>query len=310
MKRIIILLIFLWDAEFSALDLELKSRVFVKKSEILLSELCDIISENDSLGEDLQHLEIINLPYSLKSKNIYASELEDLIYQKTGRYIKVNGGVCVIRWEQKTVPENELIKLIKKFIRKTFKISDKMVISLKRLPKIAVPVENYRIEFEKPHLKKNYKIAQIKGKIFHLEEVVSKFTVPVQIEIINKVAVLDSDVKRHGALKNHVVLKEEKTPVIHNCIDSYNDLTDIRAKRFLRKGTVLTDLNTETIPDVLRNQKLKVAVKSGRVKLEIDAVAKKDAYIGETVLCLNPESKKKFKALVKNRNFAVIKLEE
>jgi flagella basal body P-ring formation protein FlgA len=294
-----------------SLNLELKSRIYINDSKIKLSDLCENISEEDSLEEDMSKLTIISLPYSQKSKNLYASEIEDIIYQKTGKYIKVNGGVCVVRWEQKTVPENELVKLIKNFIRKSFRISEKMEISLKTLPKIAVPIDNYRIEFEKPKLKQNYKIVQIKGKIFHLEEMVSKFQVPVQIEIVNKVAVLDLNVNRHQLLNDsHIKIEEQKTPLIHNCITDVSMLKNIRSKRFLKKGTILTNLNTESVPDVLRNQLLKVAVNAGKVKLQIDAIAKKDAYIGETIWCLNPKSKKKFKAIVQNKNYAVISLEE
>ncbi|HEY7335611.1 MAG TPA: flagella basal body P-ring formation protein FlgA [Bryobacteraceae bacterium] len=59
-------------------------------------------------------------------------------------------------------------------------------------------------------------------------------------------------------------------------------------------------------PDVLRGQKVQVTVRSGAVLLNFEAEAQSTGRAGETVIVLNPESKRRFVARVEEKGKVLV----
>jgi flagella basal body P-ring formation protein FlgA len=76
------------------------------------------------------------------------------------------------------------------------------------------------------------------------------------------------------------------------------DVTHLRARRAISQGRILRREDVEELPQILRGQEVIVEVKYGSVAIETNAVALREARLGEAVSLQNPTSHLMYNARV------------
>lgn len=85
---------------------------------------------------------------------------------------------------------------------------------------------------------------------------------------------------------------------------------EAKGQRFLRtvkKGSILLREALEKIPEVKKNDVVSVVIKEGEVELSCNVVALEDGYIGNTIVVMHSQYKKKLFAVVQGTGMLEIK---
>lgn len=83
-------------------------------------------------------------------------------------------------------------------------------------------------------------------------------------------------------------------------------ISSLRAKGFIKAGSVLIEEKTETIPAVYSGDKVKANIRYGNVLLSTEAYARNDGSIGD-VIKIRTKNKKQFRAkIINSKNVNII----
>jgi flagella basal body P-ring formation protein FlgA len=88
---------------------------------------------------------------------------------------------------------------------------------------------------------------------------------------------------------------------------SIDQLAGRVSRRNVKAGETILTQWTEAVKDVARGDKVRVEVRSGGAVLEFEGKAETAGFAGQTIVILNPASKKRFQARVEGRGRAVVK---
>lgn len=75
-------------------------------------------------------------------------------------------------------------------------------------------------------------------------------------------------------------------------------------KKSLNNNQIITDTDLMPPPLVLKGQTIKVIISSPGVRITTQAIAEKDAYLGDKISLINPKSKTHFTAVISGKNQA------
>lgn len=83
---------------------------------------------------------------------------------------------------------------------------------------------------------------------------------------------------------------------------------DIRSTNLIREGTILETDYFQPLPLVTKQNFVNVMVKGGNVAIKMTGIAAKDGWLGDQILIINPDSKKKFQGRVIGQNLVEVNL--
>lgn len=93
-------------------------------------------------------------------------------------------------------------------------------------------------------------------------------------------------------------------------VDVQASFTGMRARRALIAGRILMRSDIEPIPEVLRGDEVTVEVTDGPVAIQTQAVALREARLGQTIELRNPTSRKTYTAQVVGRGRAAVEVSQ
>ncbi len=311
MKKFILLCLILSTFSLKALHLEMMNRVFISNSSIKLSDVCRIITDKSNEFEKIKSIEIMNLSYEEKSKNLTNSALKNILQSKTGNYIEISGGLSVIRWEQTQISEKIISDKAIKFLKKKLLNNADYQFEIKSFPKVFAPLNSYELNFNLIDEKKLTGNVILVGKVFHNGKKVTDFRLLVKVLKYQNICIAKTSIKRGKIISiNDLQISNE---IINNIKEPFFKIEDVIgriASKRIAAGNPVSYTNTAIIPDVKRNQQVKVNVKNGSVSLIFEGISKGKGYIGDVIQIENPNSKQKFKAIISNKNEVTICLGE
>lgn len=139
---------------------------------------------------------------------------------------------------------------------------------------------------------------------------VTSATVCLRVERYDDLLVAARDIPRGEALAPEAFALERRD-VMQVMGAPLRDLAAIagcRAKLRLSAGAVLTTQSVERIPVIHRGDPVIVTLSAGAVRVTLQGIARSDAGVGETVMLLNPSSKREFAARATGQGAAEVTL--
>lgn len=82
----------------------------------------------------------------------------------------------------------------------------------------------------------------------------------------------------------------------------------IRSTKLIKKGDILEKDHFQPLPLVTKGDFVNVIVKDGNIAVKMTGIAVKDGWMGDQILIINPNSKKKFQGRVIDRNLVEVTL--
>ena len=121
----------------------------------------------------------------------------------------------------------------------------------------------------------------------------------VKTSLETLVAVAAHDIQRGFSLnENSVVWESRRLTRLNAPLISQDAFQDVRAKRMLKAGTLLTTRDLEKTPLVTRNQQVSVVVSRGAMEIRMQALCLDNGAKGDLVRLRNTSSGKIFNATV------------
>jgi flagella basal body P-ring formation protein FlgA len=120
------------------------------------------------------------------------------------------------------------------------------------------------------------------------------------IRAFRPVAVSRRVIRVHEAVnQSDVVIQSRDVAGVPEVIGDIREIgPDRRARRFIPAGTALQQLDLDYVPEVSREQQVRVKVGAGQVLLETVGVAAQEGRTGEVILVTNPASRMRYPARV------------
>ena len=81
---------------------------------------------------------------------------------------------------------------------------------------------------------------------------------------------------------------------------------NIWLKRALRKNSILSEEYLDSLPQVIKGQKVHIKILGPSIALDMEATAQDDGYLGQTIKIKNTNNSKIFTALVTASNQAKV----
>ncbi len=291
------------------LSVELQNRVWIENPVVTLDMITNNYSGSDSLYQQIRNITVVDLPYQERFRNLYEVDIRKVIPKSLRKEINIQGGFCVVRWKKQTLDQNRVYKAAREYVSRNYPDADSLHVEIGDLPDMDTPPDGYTLQVEFPDgIRKMGNIRMI-GTVYYNNELVNRFTFPLYIGVYRDGYRLTS-LKRRGEgfhegdfTKISINISEEG-----NAITDSLELQTRIAARYLPAGTVLTESNTRPIPDIHRGDRVSVLVNSGSIMLETVAIAKDTAYIGESIICEDPSTGRRYRAITSGKRQAIINL--
>ena len=286
----------------------LKKRAAVSSKLIKLS---DVIENSKQLPEDLSDTIIDSLAFRSVFKNIHSKNVEIVLRSRYNTELEIKNSVCVVKRSTRKLKKDELNKSVADFIKSRFGEYSKFEYEIHTWPDVEVPESDFSIVYDLPRKPTFSDNIILKGSVMHETERISGFSVRITLSVYDNVYVADRRIKRNSRIDMRALTMEVRPVSINSgYINDINEIESRIASKYIRPGAVITRQNTKIIPDVSRGARAQVEVKGSNIKLVINAVAKKDGYIGEKIKFQNPDSNESFMAVISGKNQAVIDMGE
>ncbi len=305
MRTVLLILTIFISFNLNAIKPDFKSNVKIKGNEIFIK---DILSENKFSPKKWAVISDLKIG-EFKSGETYRNINSRIINEKIRPYnVQIGRGFITVR-RFKYRPNQKKIKTSAiNFLKEKYHLTDKDRIEFVTLPNLFSYSKNYDINFSQ-NTSDGYNQIRIKcqikdGKFKYQPEYFS-----VEIKKFQKCFVVTKSVKLREKLQIGKNIKEENHyfSLNNNVIHNLEELQNVQTIKFLRKNQIIKENYVKRIPDIKRNSKVKVIVENQIIKLEINAKATSDGYIGDVIAFRNLESNKNFKAKIVDKNLAVIK---
>ena len=310
MRRVLLLLLLLnVSLSLGALRLSLRDRAFVNASAV---RLCDVASREDGdrdLYDQLADTVVLELPWELQYRNLYAAEVADAVQEKTGRTVEVAGGVCVVRWEQQNVGEDYLRLLADGFVSQTFNLGKNARVIVDRVPPVRAPRELYEVRFSLAS--QSPQVLVLRGSVLVEGKEVHSFLLHARVEVTREVLALRAPKRRGEAIAPDDVQTMKQTGShMSTALTGVEQLNGLQTLRYLPAGTVLDAANTRQRPAVQRGDHVLVTVRGDGVELTLEAEAKHTGDPGDIIPCENTATSQRFDARVTGPGRVEVNLEE
>lgn len=292
------------NANTSVLTLDMRNRVVVSDSQVLLKDVVNNIAGDAQIVNELSTLVVMNIGDTNQFRKINRDKLSYEISKNMNDISVVYSGAESTYVRVKTKSHN-----IKKVIEEIqYKISDE-------LTDVSANVSiNYVGNF--------YDITMPRGKVtyaYTLPSSVIQKRIPVWLDlyvnskhyqsiplwfdatIIADVMVANTRIQAGQLLTFNVIDRRKKDISLYkNRHVKISDLDNLRVKRDVRAGEVLTEAVIEKLPPVFNGQIVKVLSKQNNVTIVVDGIALDDGKLGDKVRVQRQGSNRVFSAIVNN----------
>ncbi len=295
----------------AALTIELENRIWIDSPVVTLDQIVTHYAGSDSLYRQIRCITVCNLPYRERFRNLYEADIRKLVPEQHRRDIVIDGAFCVVRWKKQTLDQNRVYKAAREYISQSYPDADSLKIEMGELPQMDTPPDGYSIRVEFPDGIRKMGNVRMVGTILHDSTELSRFTFPVYIGVFREGYRLTAIKRRgEGFYKGDFVRVDLNIAEEGNAITDSLELHTRIASRYIPAGTILTRSNTSPIPDIHRGDRVTVLVNSGTIRLETVAIAKDTSYLGESILCEDPSTGRRYLAMTSGKRQAIINIGE
>ncbi|MCP4704974.1 MAG: flagellar basal body P-ring formation protein FlgA [candidate division Zixibacteria bacterium] len=130
--------------------------------------------------------------------------------------------------------------------------------------------------------------------LFNEGQEIEKGQIRVKIAYYEDVLIASDRIGRHQLINNENCISKrmEITSLTSKPLTSEASLADLRSKRNIRKGQILSSGSVEKIPTILTGQGISIFYKSSILEISAKGKAMESGYIGERIRVKNEQSKK------------------
>lgn len=134
----------------------------------------------------------------------------------------------------------------------------------------------------------------LKVALFNVGQKIETGQIRVKIAYFENVLVATDRIRRHQLINNEncTAKRMEITSLTARPLTSENSLADLRSKRDIRNGQILSSGSTEKIPTILSGQGVSILYKSTILEISAKGKAMESGYVGEKIRIKNEQSKK------------------
>ena len=126
--------------------------------------------------------------------------------------------------------------------------------------------------------------------------IMTRLNYSVHVKVFKTVPVLVKSKSRYGEISHSDTQSELKdvTALLLSGkkIKESFQRGELRSQRYLNAGTILTNRNTELMPDVPKSTLISLMVKYDALALKMDVTTLEDGFVGDTVKVMSPKYKK------------------
>ncbi len=295
----------------TVLSIEIKDRVWINDPVVTVEDITDSFQGPDSLYRQISDIEICNLPYRERFRNLYHADIIKLVPSDLRKRVKIEGAFCVVRWAKQSIDQNQVYKAAREYISKSYPDADSIYLEIGELPELDTPSQDYSIQVEFPDGVPKMGNVRMIGTILYRNQPQGRFSFTTYIGVFRKAYQLTKTKRRGEGFRLGDTVR-----ITLNCAEEASAITDSLslqsriASRYLPRGTVLTSRNTRLIPDINRGDRVSIVVNSGSIQLETVAIAKNTGYMGESITCEDPATGRRYQALATGKRQAMINLGE
>lgn len=113
----------------------------------------------------------------------------------------------------------------------------------------------------------------------------NKEMISVKLKLYTKALVSKRKIRRHEKLnaEDFLVTEVDVTNKLKEPIQSVDQLVNVRAKTFIKKGDLLFKEDIEFMPVIFPGEKLKAKYINGNVMIDFNVIAKQEGYYGKII---------------------------
>ena len=217
---------------------------------------------------------------------------------------------CCNALQAVTIDFNELETKIKNELQKNFtdKNFTRIEVECMKQPAVIFPEGSYKIVVMSPDKTQGLVTIPVeivgsahKKTLHFLANVKIWGKALVARDMLNRKSIIN--------LENIEVKEVDLTPLLSarkNYYLNYDQVLNLRAAGYLKKGDILSESNTEKTPDVCVNKILALTAAKSNIEIKIQVKALEEGFIGNTIKVLNMKYNKTLMARIINSNEAVL----
>jgi len=299
--------------EIVQINLYKKAEVSGKK--ILLGEISEVKCNEPKLLEKLKKLEISFSPALGRKVEIDLRKIKfqlrradfDIDTFKFGKSSEVE-----VETKSMVLTGEQLFEKAKTFLMQKLEgKAEKLDLSLARVrdEKILLPFGELKLVPELPRSTK-YKRVHLNVDIYIDDEKEQTTDLYVNVSGTYKVLVAKRNIERHKKIIIEKDLEEKKFVLdgIRELSVNTELLNNARARRFIRKGEIITDDKVEPIPIILSGSVVTIIAQIHSVTVSAIGKALEDGYAGKTIRVMNLRSNKYLECFVLSPNQVKVKI--
>lgn len=162
------------------------------------------------------------------------------------------------------------------------------------------------VRYGQRHLPRGLAVFRIEA--IQNQRVVRRLSYSARVRVFAQVLVAKQDIPVDEPLSSGLfeVKELEVTNLRGEIITEVSSLSQLQARRNIRKGTVLTDNLTEEIPLVVRGSIITLYYHTGHVQVALQARAQQDGSIGDEIWCMTDTGKRRYRARIQSADAATL----
>ncbi len=292
-------------AQDMSVVLNMRDRVIVEHSLVRLSDVVKQFDGDQNIVQKIENIVVINLSKTNQFKKINRDEIEGHILQKVAGIEIVYKGALNTFVKVRTQPYelNPIINKISRDISHTISpiSSDYSVNFMGDRKTISIPVGNISYEYKLPDtvIKKR---VPVWVDIFVNSSHYRSFPLWFDVKAFADVVVASRNIKAGQMLtENLITIQKHDVSLYENPVIKDKSLTNLRVKRSIKSGEVITFSLLEKLPPVYRGQNVKVISTHGNITIFVAGSSLDDGKVGQIVRVKRRGANKPFKAIVEKQ---------
>jgi flagella basal body P-ring formation protein FlgA len=167
-------------------------------------------------------------------------------------------------------------------------------------------VDSIVVRYGQRHLPRGLAVFRIEA--IQNQRVIRRLSYSARVRVFAPVLVARRDIQVDEPLapQQFDVVEQEVTNLNGRLFSDAAQLSNLQARRNIRKGTVLTDELTEEIPVVTRGSIITLLYQTGRVQVALQARAQQDGGIGDEIWCMTDTGKRRYRARIESADAATL----
>jgi len=150
----------------------------------------------------------------------------------------------------------------------------------------------------------------LKCRFSHHGKAVRSISFRVRVKRFQTVVVSAAQLDRHTVLQpQHLRLSRRETTKLRlNTFAAVQPLLGLRVSRIVRAGEVITENLVETVPVIMRGNRVEIVVQKGTLQIKMPGIAREDGRLGDIIKVKSPETRKILRGKVINPATVVVNL--